>query len=51
MQNPLSLANIKAFTIMALIAAAIAAVAPSIKITLESNSASACDSNDSGCDL
>jgi hypothetical protein len=50
MLNVLSFANIKAFAIMLAIAAVVAAVAPSIKITLESNRASACDNDDPGCD-
>jgi hypothetical protein len=51
MTNPLTLANIKAFAVLALIVATIAAVAPSIKVSFESNTAHACDDDDSSCDL
>ena len=45
----LNLANLKAFLILMVFAATVAAVAPSIEIKFETNKAAACPPNDPGC--
>jgi hypothetical protein len=49
MSNPITLTNLKAFAMTFIFAAVIAAIVPSISMQVESNSAKACELDDSAC--